>query len=294
MSAEPSPTRRRLGLIQVHAGVLLAGFASVFAKLIDATPLTITLARCSFGSMALLTAALWTGTSLRIYGSGDLLRLALSGGILAVHWTTFFLAIQRSTVAIGVITFAAFPVFVMFLEPMLFRERLRRSDLVSVILVAIGVGLVSPGFEQNREAMLGVSWGLISAFSFAVLTLMNRSLVVRYAPTTVSFMQQFVAAAILSCVSAPSDVFATSETLMMLVTLGVIGTALAHGLYAAGIRHIRATTAGVIFGLEPVYGIALAYMILAEVPTARTVAGGVTIGVAVVWTSLRRDATATG
>ena len=49
--------------------------------------------------------------------------MPLSGVILAIHWLTFFHAIQVSTVAIGLIGFATFPIFVTFLEPIMYRQK---------------------------------------------------------------------------------------------------------------------------------------------------------------------------
>ncbi|MEN8862524.1 MAG: EamA family transporter [Lentimonas sp.] len=50
----------------------------------------------------------------------------------------------------------------------------------------------------------------------------------------------------------------------------------------------------VAFGLEPVYGILLAWLLLSEQPSARTLFGGVFILCAVVWASIRhRDSAST-
>jgi hypothetical protein len=40
--------------------------------------------------------------------------LGLLGLILAVHWITFFHAIQVSSVAVGLLAFSTFPVFITF------------------------------------------------------------------------------------------------------------------------------------------------------------------------------------
>jgi hypothetical protein len=51
------------------------------------------------------------------------------GMILAIHWTTFFKAIQVSTIAIALLTFSTFPVFITFLEPYFLKIRLNYGIL---------------------------------------------------------------------------------------------------------------------------------------------------------------------
>ena len=75
------------------------------------------------------------------------------------------------------------------------------------------------------------------------------------------------------------------------LVLGVLCTALAHTLFIAALRTVTAHTASVVAALEPVYGIALAFVLLGEVPGARTLAGGALIvGAAVVATRACADA----
>ena len=78
------------------------------------------------------------------------------GVILAIHWTTFFKSIQVSTVAIGLLTFSTFPVFVTFLEPYFFKEKIKLSDVVIAIVTFLGVMLVIQKFELGNNLTQGV------------------------------------------------------------------------------------------------------------------------------------------
>jgi drug/metabolite transporter (DMT)-like permease len=72
-----------------------------------------------------------------------------------------------------------------------------------------------------------------------------------------------------------------------LLVLGVLCTALAHTLFAASLVHVPASVAAVCAALEPVYGIALAVVMLDEVPSLRTLAGAAVIVVAAIVASWR-------
>jgi drug/metabolite transporter (DMT)-like permease len=72
--------------------------------------------------------------------------------------------------------------------------------------------------------------------------------------------------------------------------LGVFCTALAHTLFISSLRRLSAHTASVVSALEPVYGIALAAGLLAEIPGPRTLAGAALIVTAAVLASRRAGA----
>lgn len=281
-------TSHRIGLTQIHIAVLLAGGAGLFAKLLAVSPAVLTAGRTVFGSLALLLFAVATSTSLRLRDYKDLLALVLSGMILAAHWFTFFLSIQVSSVAIGLLAFATFPLFTTFLEPMILGERLRRQDIATALVVAVGLVLVTPSFDFGNRFTQGLLWGILSAFAYAVFSLMSRTYSGRYPAVSIAFYQQgFAALCALPFALQWQGTLAAGDVLYLAV-LGVVFTALLQGLVVASLRHLRAQTTSVVFGLEPVYGILLAWLVIGELPTAKTVFGGSLICGAVLWASFRQ------
>jgi drug/metabolite transporter (DMT)-like permease len=223
-------------------------------------------------------------SNMRLSSLKDYFMLALSGALLAVHWYAFFASIQASTVAIGLLAFSTFPLFVTFLEPLVFHERLHRYDVITAVAVMAGLVLVTPDWDTGNQLTQGVLWGVLSAFTYAALSLVNRSYVRVYPTLTVALYQQAFAAICalpfaLRCQGVPAG-----RDLLLLIVLGVIFTGLAQGLIVASLRHLRAQTVGVAFGLEPVYGILLAWLLLSEQPATRTLWGGFLICCAVIWT----------
>ncbi|TFW03422.1 EamA family transporter [Oxalobacteraceae bacterium OM1] len=287
----PYDTHHRTGLLQIHVAVLLAGGAGLFAKLLDVSPAMLTAGRTVFGSGALLLFAAAAKVSLRLRSTRDAVAIALSGAVLAAHWASFFQAITVSTVAIGLLAFSTFPLFTTLLEPLVFRERLRRQDLLTALVVTAGLVLVTPSFDLRDHLTQGMLWGMLSACLYVVLSLVSRSYAGTYPAACVSFYQQGVAAlcTVPFALQRPGEL--AGGNLMYLAVLGVIFTALGQGLVNASLRHLRAQTVSVVFGLEPVYGILLAWLLLGEVPAARTLLGGALICGAVLLASwMRRSA----
>lgn len=277
----------RLSLIQLHLAVVLAGGSGLFAKCVAVGPVGITCGRTLFGSLTLLVAATVMNSSLRLRSRRDLPMLAVSGAVLAVHWFAFFVSIQVSTVAIGMLAFSTFPLFVTFLEPLFFDERLHRSDVVTALVVVAGLILVTPNWDMSHHLTQGVLWGVVSAFTYAVHSLMSRSYVRVYPAVTVAFYQQVFATLCVLPFALRLEGIPSGVDSFLLIVLGVVFTGFAHGLTVASLRHLRAQTVSVAFGLEPVYGILLAWLLLSEQPSARTLFGGVFILCAVVWASIR-------
>ncbi|MEA3420281.1 MAG: DMT family transporter, partial [Acidobacteriota bacterium] len=68
-----------------------------------------------------------------------------------------------------------------------------------------------------------------------------------------------------------------TNDMLLLAILGVLCTAGAHTLFIEGMKQIKAQTASIIHSLEPVYGIVFAFLFLQEMPSQRTILGGVII-----------------
>ena len=106
------------GLLYVHLAVLLFGLSGLFGKLILLPAIIITLGRVFFSSIFLFSLLKAKKISLSLASKKEYLLFISAGAILAIHWWTFLASIQVSTVAIGTISFATFPLFVAFLSPL--------------------------------------------------------------------------------------------------------------------------------------------------------------------------------
>ena len=123
---------------------------------------------------------------------------------------------------------------------------------------------------------------------------MSRTYSGRYPAPGIAFYQQGFAALCTLPFALQWQGTLTSGDLRDLLILGVVFTALVQGLVVASLRRLRAQAASVVFGLEPVYGIMLAWLVIGEQPGARTVAGGCLICGAVLWASFRQRRAAAG
>ena len=279
-------SKRQLAHIELHIAVLLFGVAGLFAKLVPAGPVTIVVGRTVFAALALFIGLKLFSVSLRLVSGRVAMLLVVSGIVLAIHWLTFFHAIQLSTVAIGLVGFASFPIFVTFLEPLLGRQKIRPVDIGSAVIVFLGLLLVVPDFSLDDAGTAGLLWAVLSAALFAVLALMNRQLLKAQAFPVVAFYQQAIAAACLLPFLLLEGLPTETGTLGLLLLLGVVCTALPHTLFIKALGILKAQLVSIVTGLEPVYGVILAAWLLHEIPGMQVMAGAALVFGAVIVATL--------
>ena len=278
---------RRQAVLSVNIAVVLFGLAGLFARWIHLPAIGITFGRVLFSSIALGIYILARKQSFRIENRKDLLFLLCAGMILALHWWAFLESIQLSTVAIGTVTFASFPLFVTFLEPLLSHQKPERRDVIIAVIILLGVLITIPEISFENQMFLGIVTGIISALAYAILTIMNKRITETYSSTVTAFFEQVTAAAVLLPFVISAKMQPSRSDLALLLFLGVITTALAHTLFIGSLKALPAQLAGVCSSMETVYGILFALILLGEIPTVREIAGAVVIVGAVIIAQLR-------
>ncbi len=205
-----------------------------------------------------------------------------SGALLAIHWVTYFYAIQLSGVAVAMISLFSYPVITTLLEPLFFKNRITLRNFLASIVVLLGLYFIVPDFDMANTRTTGALWGIFSALCYALRNLMNKNYVKIYSGSVIMFYQLWVAAILLSPVLFffPLDIGWTNTA--YLLTLGLITTALGHTLFVRSLQHFTASTASIITGIQPVYGILLAVIFTQEQVSLSTVIGGLLILLTVV------------
>ena len=137
--------------------------------------------------------------------------------------------------------------------------------------------LVIPKFELGNNLTQGVMWGIVSGFTYAILSMLNRQFVKEYSSIVIAFYEQFIATIVLiPFLFLQKPVFSLKD-ILLLVLLGIVFTGICHSLFINGLKNIKTQTAGIISSLEPVYGIIFAAFLLREIPTLREILGGIII-----------------
>lgn len=265
------------GLIEIHTAVFLFGLAGLFGKWITLSPIFIVLGRVFFASITLFLILQISRKSILIHPRINYFFLFIMGLLLSVHWITFFQSIQVSTVSIGLLSFSTYPMFTTLFEPIVTSEKFVKINLLFSAICILGVYLIVPHFNLADSGFKGVLWGLVSGLTFSFLTIMNRRFSQIYSSPVIAFYQDFFAFLILIPFLFILRFELSGKNFILLAVLGIVCTAISHTLFIKGMKTIKAQTASIIHALEPVYGIIFAFILLNEIPSLRTILGGVVI-----------------
>ena len=270
-------------LFYIHLAVFLFGFVGLFARFVNQPAIIITFGRSFFSSIFLFVLIKCSGTNAKLNSRNDYILIFVSGLILAIHWYCFMESIQLSTVAIGTITFSAFPIFTSILEPILFREKISLRSVICSIIMIVGVCIISsvPAGGEFGGRVSGVILGMVSSLSYAVLSLLNRNFSSKYKPEIIVFYEQATAMVLIMPFFFILRPAIAVKDVVLLIILGTLLTAFSHMMYVKSLRNLKVTTAGIITGLEAVYSIILAVFLLKEKPSFNEIIGGlIVIGIA--------------
>lgn len=268
---------KKSSLIQLHIAVFLFGVSGLFGKFLTQPSIIIVLGRVFFSSIFLYMGLTITKENLKLKSRKDMLIIAFMGLILAIHWCTFFQGIKLSTVAIGLLTFSTFPIFVTFMEPFFFGEKLKKEDIILAFITFAGVMFVIPDFHMENEMTVGVMYGILSSLSYAVLSLLNRKYIKEYKGVVIAFYEQLVSLTVLLPFFFIMEPVFTRKDIFLLLLLGTVFTGITHTLFINSLKDIKTQTAGIISSLEPLYGIILSIFLLNEMPSVKEIIGGLLI-----------------
>lgn len=270
----------------IHLAVMLFGFAGLFAKFIEAPSIVIV-----WGRVVFATIVLWF-FHLKISDNKpkrkDYFKLFLLGVLLAIHWLSFFESIKLSSVGIGLISFSSFPIFVILYETLFNKYKIKLFDILTIVLVLTGIWLIIPDYNLGNNIFTGILTGLVSAISFAVLTIKNKEFVNRINGISLALYQYIFAAVIITPLIFYTKFSLSVTDWINLSVLGIVFTALGHTIYIRALKFVSAKKTALITCMEPVYGILFALILLGEIPEPRVILGGIVIIGTIIFVTFKR------
>ncbi|HYE64715.1 MAG TPA: EamA family transporter [Pyrinomonadaceae bacterium] len=171
----------------------------------------------------------------------------------------------------------------LILEPLLYKEKFRSSDLVAVLACVAGMSLFFVGKLRPEDVsgnIAALASGLCFAFYFLLLR-HARSQEVNRASSVIYGNLLIV------LITAPAGLAATANIsthdALSVLYLGVVQIGLAYTLFTLGMaRGVRALDAGIVGYIEPVLNPVWVFLVLGERPAVWAILGGAIIISAVV------------
>jgi drug/metabolite transporter (DMT)-like permease len=233
-------------------------------------PLVLAQARTSFSLLVLLPVLLLTRGRTLALPKADLYRAIVLGilGVAASNYL-YYLAIQKTNVAIAIIIQYTAPAWVLLYLASRGRTKATLPRVAAVILAILGctlvIGLIGRGrFEVNA---VGLVAAILASLSFAFYNVSGHDILARYDRWKVLLYTLASAAAFWIIINPPWKIVAAHYDRgqwLFLFVFAMTSVLLPFSLYFGGLQHLEPTSAIVTSCLEPVFTILIAAAALGE------------------------------
>jgi drug/metabolite transporter (DMT)-like permease len=256
----------RRAFFQLHISVLLAGFTGVLGRLITLNEGLLVWYRLLITSLTLWALALLSKSNLRI-SKRDLIKITGVGSIAALHWVTFYGSIKYANVSVALVCFSAIGFFTALIEP-LAGKKFSVLEFVLGLMNIAGIYLI---FHFDPAYQTGIVIGIVSALLAAIFPVMNKALLKTHTVEKITLYELTGGFVVLTALMPfylsyfpVENVFPAATDWLWLLILSWLCTVLAFRLSMNALKKISAFTVNLSFTLEPLYGIALAFLLFRE------------------------------
>ena len=257
---------RAKNILLMHFVILIFGFTGILGKLITIEAIPLVFWRTLIGGGAIYV---WLKLRREISKKThlDLLKMGGIGLLVAIHWITFFASIKASNVSVALTMLATSPMFIGFLEPLIFKRKIDWRELTVAAVVLLGVGTI---FSFNTTYHEGMILGIISAFFASLFATFNGVLVKTHDASNISLVELLTASvAIFMLLLFTGEVnwdllMLSNQDWFWIIILALVATSFAFIAFTSIMTVLTPFTTSVAINLEPIYSIILAVIIFGE------------------------------
>ncbi len=256
--------------INLHFLVFLWGFTAILGKLVTIPAVEMVFYRTALAAVGMGALMLVRRTSFHVSGN-DLIKLLLTGSIVAVHWLTFFVSGRISNPSTSLVGFATCSLWAAFLEPLVKRQRIQGLEVALGVVVVIGLYII---FSFDFQYPLGLFFGILSGITVAIFAVINSVLVRRISSATITFYEMLGAAITIVLFFpwyrdhlTPDGKLHLAPPPIDWLWIGILAFVCSVYAYAVAIELMKRLSVFFIqlsLNLEPVYGILLALLVFGD------------------------------
>lgn len=254
--------------LHLHFLVFIAGFTAILGELITIQAIPLVWYRMTIAGILMFIFLRYKRINLSIPLNVKI-RFFLAGVVIALHWITFFAAINTSNISITLAMFSTGAFFASLIEPLFYRRRIILYEIIFGLLVMVGVAMI---MQVEGEYFYGIILGILSAFLSSLFAVLNGKFVQNYNAVTISFYEFISGILFISIFLAfdhehgfsASFFNITFSDFIYLLILASVCTAYAFIASVHVMKHITPFSVVLTYNLEPVYGMIMAFIIFPE------------------------------
>lgn len=275
--------RSTLALIFAVLSIVCCSTSAILVRYSTAPSLVLAAYRKTIVTIMMLPFALTKNRKeIASLGIKNLAICTLSGIFLAIHFFTYFEAVQNTTVSAAQILTSTEVLFITLFMFVSGREKYKGLPLAGIILTLIGGIVVA--WTNRTESGVSVSYGnimaVIAALMLASYSFIGSKVRRTCSNTSYTFVVYGVSAVILNIMVLFSDYsFSGYGAVNYLTALGmaIFASLLGHSVLNWAVKYISPTLISMVRVLQPVFGTIWAIILFSEFPAPNQIIGGVII-----------------
>ncbi|NLK08451.1 MAG: DMT family transporter [Firmicutes bacterium] len=206
----------------------------------------------------------------------------LIGVFFGLHLVTYIASLDYTSVASAGAFASLQPVFVAVGASIFLQEKVGLKVKLGIALAVVG-GLVVGGGDLlavTKTAFFGDLLALLCALMISLYFVTGRALrqhldLLPY--LLVVYTSSMMVVAVLSFAFGIPLTIASPKSLACLLGLGLISTALGHGIFNWGLKYVKASTVSLVMLASPVAETVWVYFFLGQVPAMTAIIGGIIV-----------------
>jgi drug/metabolite transporter (DMT)-like permease len=273
---------RRTAYFFVIIAAVLWGTLGIFGKKLNEfgfSPSQVVFIRAIGASITLILFVLFKDRKLFKIKMHDSIYFVGTGILSFVFFNwCFFVAINKTSISVAAVLLYTAPALVMVFSAILFKEKMTKKKVLSLVLTFIGCIFVS-AFAQGSEQKItitGLLAGLGSGLGYALYSIFGRYALEKYDSITVT-LYTFVFASIglipITNVKEMVNLFSNIDAVYYAITLGLLGTVAPFLLYTKGLSYLETSRASIIATLEPIVATIIGITLYSEPVTSFKIIG---------------------
>lgn len=252
----------------MHLAVLLWGITGVLGRAISLSAPVLVWYRMLMTAV-FMAAILYYRKEWVPVSKEDKRRLYSIGLLIAIHWVAFYGSIKFSNASVALVCLSTGTIFTPLLDQLINKTKHKTIELLLGLLAMAGVYLI---YRVQELYAWGVIFGVIAALLSSWFTVLNKNIAHKYPARTMVFYEMS-AGWVLITILVPLQVIFNHDPVQLipvgydwlwLVILSLCCTVWAQSLALNALKKISSFTSSLSLNLEPLYGMALAFIFFKE------------------------------
>jgi drug/metabolite transporter (DMT)-like permease len=286
----------RTGTAQMTAAMLISGTIGWFVVISGQPVSGVVFWRCLFGAASLLVVCAAMGFMRPGTISLKEFLIAILGGVaIVLNWLLLFASYSHASISIATTVYNTQPFMLLALGALFLGERITAAKLFWLTLAFVGMAAIVEARPQTGGLASGYGIGIVmslgAAFFYALAALAAKHLK-GTPPHLIALIQVSTGVVMLLPLTDFSSLHAGGETWLLLVTMGIVHTALMYVLLYGAIQKLPIHLTGALSFIYPIaaivvdrlaFGHALQPLQIAGAAVIMLAAAGMNLG----WTPMR-------